>query len=106
MEKDGGKVQEPGSPLKLNLKLELKSKALTLANMASGLDKRYDSSKIASKLSNHNDNASMSPPITIRDIEDGDDVIDSPGKTHKKFAKGDENCSAMNVLENEENETR
>ena len=65
--------QEAGSPLKLNLKLDLKSKG-----PSDGVpDKRYEKCNNASKMSiapnqENGGNNSLSPPITIRDIQDQD----------------------------------
>lgn len=57
------------------------------------MDQRYDVSNNPSKMSfNNNDNNSHSPPVSIRDIQDGNGPNVDP-KT-----------STMNVLVNEENE--
>ena len=56
----------------------------------------------------NNDNASLSPPITIRDIQDGEGPTQSIGqgkaRSNRFMHHADQNTSAMNVLANEENE--
>lgn len=76
--------------------------------MTPARDKRYEKRNDASKMSIHNNDngVSLSPPITIRDIQDDDGNTQTKGMTrHLRFVHHtDQNTSAMNVLANEENE--
>lgn len=65
-----------GNILKLNLKFNLTNKrGNARENGSHAVDKRYDASNNPSKMSfNNNDNSSLSPPVPVRDVQDG------PGK--------------------------
>ena len=61
-----------GGLLKLNLKFNLNKKQGGGGEGSHAVDKRYDASNNPSKMSiNNNDNTSLSPPVSIRDIKDG-----------------------------------